>query len=84
MKKIRSCRGVETTLSRGRIFTIFAIPLKNIVMSDSEKIKELEAIIVVLAKKIEEIRRKTIGGATMQSDENWLKDLKKEASKLNL
>jgi hypothetical protein len=53
-------------------------------MSDSEKIKELEAIIVVLAKKIEEIRRKTIGGATMQSDENWLKDLKKEASKLNL
>ena len=65
-------------------FTIFVIPLKNIVMSDSEKIKELEAIIVVLAKKIEEIRRKTIGGATMQSDENWLKDLKKEASKLNL
>ena len=53
-------------------------------MSDSEKIKELEAIIVVLAKKIEEICRKTIGGATMQSDENWLKYLKKEASKLNL
>ena len=42
MKKISSCRGVETTLSRGRIFTIFAIPLKNIVMSDSEKIKELQ------------------------------------------
>jgi len=40
MKKIRSCRGVETTLSRGRIFTIFAIPLKNIVMSDLEIIRE--------------------------------------------
>ena len=53
-------------------------------MTESEKINELEAMIIVLAKKIEELRRKTIGGSTMQSDQNWLKELKKEAANINI
>ena len=52
MKKIRSCRGVETTLSRGRIFTIFDVSLKNIVMSDSEKIKELVTEVAALSDQV--------------------------------
>ena len=47
MKKIRSCRGVETTLSRGRIFTIFDVSLKNIVM-DKQDLAYLEARILLL------------------------------------
>ena len=47
MKKIRSCRGVETTLSRGRIFTIFDVSLKNIAM-DKQDLAYLEARISLL------------------------------------
>lgn len=73
-----SRRGVETTLSRGGIFTIFVIPLKNIVMSDSEKIRELEAMIVHLTKRIEKLE----GRSRLAGLSSYLTELRREAQKL--
>ncbi len=47
-------------------------------MSDSEKIKLLEAMIVLLAKKIEKLEGKT----TVSGYDRYLKDLQHDAKKL--
>jgi len=51
---------------------------------ENDKIKELEALIIVLAKQIEDLRRKTVGGSSIRSDAQWLNELKKEAQKIKL
>lgn len=52
-------------------------------MSD-EKVKELEAMIVVLRKMINELERKIKGGLISKPDSAWLSEVKKEAEKIKL
>ncbi len=52
-------------------------------MNDSEKMKELEAMIVVLAKRICQLDKKMNSSVLcLNSDSQWLNELKKEATKI--
>lgn len=48
-----------------------------------EEIREIEAMLVILAQRIEDLRRKTIGGGTTQSEQNWLNELRKDAQRIS-
>lgn len=47
-------------------------------MSDSDKIRELEAMLVVLSKRIEKLEKRT----RMAPSSSYLKELKEEAARL--
>lgn len=50
-------------------------------MTESEKIKELEAMIIVLRKMIYNITNNSSSGG-LNTDKQWLKELKEKATKI--
>lgn len=59
--------------------TIFELSIKNYsVMSDSKKIREIEAMLVVLSKRIEKLEKRS----RLAPSSSYLKELKDEAARL--